>query len=167
MPTTLPSAREGHEREDVAIDLLDGVITFPELDGYVLHCGLPEDLRDGDITFYGGRIPVLRRLTGDPRPYVHTITRYINWRVTKVDDESLTVLGEHSYRSTVPVTFFRRPLMNAIQRAALRGLSERYNVPFNEAAFVRSFELPDGYVAGWIGKDRLYVGCSPEGDISS
>ena len=57
--------------------------------------------------------------------------------------------------------------MTDAQRAALQRLSERYNVPFDEADFRPTFDLPTGYVAGWIGKDRLYVGCSPEGDISS
>lgn len=60
--------------------------------------------------------------------------------------------------------------MNAAQESALRGLSERYHVPFNAADFKPTFDLPDGYVAGWIGgleHRKLYVGCSPEGSISS
>lgn len=57
--------------------------------------------------------------------------------------------------------------MNEKQRAALKALAERYKVPFDETAFGPAFDLPSGYVAGWVGRDKLYCGCSPEGDISS
>lgn len=60
--------------------------------------------------------------------------------------------------------------MNTAQEAALRGLSDRYHVTFNAADFKPAFDLPDGWVAGWIGGTEyqaLYVGCSPEGGISS
>jgi len=52
------------------------------------------------------------------------------------------------------------------QERALRNLCERYHVEFNPETFHSRFDLPPGYVAGWIG-DRIYVGCSPEGDVSS
>lgn len=52
------------------------------------------------------------------------------------------------------------------QMGALRDLCARYKVAFDPANFHVRSDLPPGYVAGWIG-DRIYVGCSPEGDISS
>ncbi len=57
--------------------------------------------------------------------------------------------------------------MTEAQEAALRALCGRYGVPFERTNFPPQFDLPTGYVAGWIGVDKLYVGCSPEGDISS
>lgn len=61
--------------------------------------------------------------------------------------------------------------MTDAQREALRALSERYHVPFVEENFHPQFDLPDGWVAGWIGDtDRpriIYVGCDPDGVISS
>lgn len=56
--------------------------------------------------------------------------------------------------------------MNDAQRIALRDLCHRYNVPFVESHFqVKPFGLPEGYVAGWVGP--IFVGCDPEGRISS
>ena len=51
-------------------------------------------------------------------------------------------------------------------------------MPFREDDYHRPFDLPDGYVAGWIGgtvgwggttlaKQTIYVGVSPEGESSS
>lgn len=57
-----------------------------------------------------------------------------------------------------------------VQEVALRALSNRYNVPYNPAWFYPQFDLPAGYVGGWIGGEddpKLYVGCDPEGRISS
>jgi hypothetical protein len=51
------------------------------------------------------------------------------------------------------------------QIAALEYLCERYKVPFDPGAFHPRFDLPDGYVAGWVGP--IYVGCAPDGAISS
>ena len=51
------------------------------------------------------------------------------------------------------------------QRDALAYLCERYGVPFNEANYVPQFDLPAGYVAGWV-RD-IYVGCDENGHISS
>lgn len=74
------------------------------------------------------------------------------------------------------------------QRAALAALCERYKVPFDEHDYTAQFDLPEGYVAGWIGGGAhglrrvpigrdfewqrhagttIYVGCDPEGRISS
>jgi hypothetical protein len=57
--------------------------------------------------------------------------------------------------------------MTDAQYEALRQLSTRYNVEFHPSDFQPMFDLPAGYVGGWIGTDKLFVGCSPEGDISS
>jgi hypothetical protein len=51
------------------------------------------------------------------------------------------------------------------QRARLSNLCERYGVDFDVRNFSPQFDLPDGWVAGWVG--TIYVGCSPEGDIHS
>lgn len=57
------------------------------------------------------------------------------------------------------------PMTNE-QAASLLALSERYGVPFDPWSFaVSPFDLPPGYVAGWVGP--LYVGCSPDGAVSS
>lgn len=59
--------------------------------------------------------------------------------------------------------------MNDVQRAALQRLHERYGVPFDESKFITypsdSWMMP-GWAEGWVG-DRVFVGCSPEGDIHS
>lgn len=61
--------------------------------------------------------------------------------------------------------------MNAKQRTALQKLCDRYNVQFVESDYVvNPFDLPAGWVCGWIGggsDPKLFVGCSPEGHISS
>ncbi len=62
--------------------------------------------------------------------------------------------------------------MNEKQRTALTKLCERYDdVTFNPDDFRPVFDLPKGWVAGWVtdshGVGRLYVGCDPEGRISS
>jgi hypothetical protein len=55
--------------------------------------------------------------------------------------------------------------MTDAQRNALTALCERYHVPFSEDAFRYAFGLPAGYVAGQVGP--IYVGCDPDGRISS
>lgn len=64
--------------------------------------------------------------------------------------------------------------MTTAQIAALTDLCDRYKVPFDPEAFHTQFDLPPGYVAGWVGQPdfagnpgSIYVGCSPEGEISS
>jgi hypothetical protein len=55
------------------------------------------------------------------------------------------------------------------QVIALSALCGRYKVEFDPDHYAPAFDLPDGYVAGWVGGEerKLYVGCSPEGEISS
>jgi hypothetical protein len=55
--------------------------------------------------------------------------------------------------------------MTDAQREALTALCERYHVPFSEDDFHHPFDLPPGYVAGQVGP--IYVGCAPDGRISS
>jgi hypothetical protein len=59
--------------------------------------------------------------------------------------------------------------MNKAQEAALWKLSRRYDVEFRAEWYTLAFDLPPGYVAGWIGglAQRLYVGVDPNGAISS
>ena len=60
--------------------------------------------------------------------------------------------------------------MTPKQVQALSDLCERYKVPFHEKDYWPQFDLPRGYVAGWIGGNdhrKLYVGCDPDGRISS
>jgi hypothetical protein len=54
---------------------------------------------------------------------------------------------------------------NLIQDAALRNLCERYKVSYDPFQYFPRFDLPKGYVAGQVGP--IYVGCDPEGRISS
>lgn len=55
--------------------------------------------------------------------------------------------------------------MTPQQQVALSDLCSRYGVTFNDNDYHPQFDLPTGYVAGWVGP--IYVGCSPEGEISS
>lgn len=57
------------------------------------------------------------------------------------------------------------------QLTALTGIHDRYNGTFDPSAFAPAFDLPAGYVAGWVtdanGRQAIYVGCAPDGSISS
>lgn len=55
--------------------------------------------------------------------------------------------------------------MTEAQEAALRDLCARYKVTFDPDNYHPTFDLPTGYVAGWV--SNLYVGCDPDGRISS
>lgn len=74
-------------------------------------------------------------------------------------------------------------IMTQAQREALSNLCARYHVAFNESDYTPQFDLPVGYVAGWVGGTlhasrherhgectgypTIYVGCDSEGRISS
>ena len=67
-----------------------------------------------------------------------------------------------------------KPRMTIAQRDALRRKCADYSVPFQEDHYHPTFDLPQGYVAGWVGgfdgqatKPTIYVGVSSEGEISS
>lgn len=55
------------------------------------------------------------------------------------------------------------------QTDTLRRLCEQRALTFDPDHYQPQFDLPPGYVAGWIGGDTgtIYVGVSPEGDASS
>jgi hypothetical protein len=58
------------------------------------------------------------------------------------------------------------------QELALVMLHARYNVKkWSRRDFWHTFDLPEGYVAGWVtredGERLIYVGVSPDGQISS
>lgn len=55
--------------------------------------------------------------------------------------------------------------LTASQVDALTILCGRYSVAFNPAAYLQPADLPAGWVSGWVGP--IYVGCDPEGRISS
>lgn len=55
--------------------------------------------------------------------------------------------------------------MTDAQTTKLANLCERYGVDFDASNYHPAFDLPAGWVAGWVGP--IYVGCSPEGDIHS
>jgi len=67
--------------------------------------------------------------------------------------------------------------MNPKQRETLQKLCASYKVAFRESDYNLAFDLPKGWVAGWVGgidhsgqgplKRTLYVGVSPEGEASS
>lgn len=66
-------------------------------------------------------------------------------------------------------TVAHNPALTSPQRAALKRLHN--DGPFDEFAFKPSFDLPSGYVAGWVTHSDqtpwLYVGVSQTGEVSS
>jgi hypothetical protein len=55
------------------------------------------------------------------------------------------------------------------QEAKLRLLCERYHVTYDASHYTPAFDLPTGWVNGWVGGQpgTLFVGVSPEGDSHS
>ena len=64
------------------------------------------------------------------------------------------------------------------QDGALRGICERYSVGYDPNHYVNHpmDGLPEGYVSGWVGgpehgwgteNPTIYIGCAPDGRISS
>ncbi|HEY7348131.1 MAG TPA: hypothetical protein VH599_07395 [Ktedonobacterales bacterium] len=60
------------------------------------------------------------------------------------------------------------------QERALGALCLRYHVEYNPDHYLPAFDLPKGWVCGWVGGPALqetrrtvFVGCSPEGEIHS
>lgn len=51
------------------------------------------------------------------------------------------------------------------QEWAIQRLCRNYNVAYIPSKYIPQFDLPDGWVAGWIGP--IYCGIDPEGHISS
>jgi len=87
----------------------------------------------------------------------HTMMRYFN---ANPDELNKCFVVGHDWRV----------VMTYKQYEALMHLSDNYNVDFNLDWFRPTFDLPEGYIAGWIGgpeHKKIYVGCSAEGEISS
>ena len=64
--------------------------------------------------------------------------------------------------------------VTVLQETALSSLCERYNVQYHPEDYQQTFDLPAGWVAGWVGGAAvqqthltIYVGCSPEGEVHS
>jgi hypothetical protein len=64
--------------------------------------------------------------------------------------------------------------LTLLQETALYALCERYHVPYDPGHYRPAFDLPDGWVAGWLGGTAqqkigptIYVGVSPEGEVHS
>lgn len=63
--------------------------------------------------------------------------------------------------------------MTSAQEATLRKLCGQYSVTYDPAHYRPTFDLPDGWVAGWIGgpsqhgRKTIYVGVAPNGEASS
>ena len=55
--------------------------------------------------------------------------------------------------------------MNTEQQEAIERLAARYHTVARLDQFFPTFDLPAGYVAGWVGP--IYVGVDPQGEISS
>jgi hypothetical protein len=73
------------------------------------------------------------------------------------------------------------------QREALKSLCGRYNVEFDENDYVPAWDLPTGWVSGWVGGNEhvarrfdeatgeyvplhggtIFVGVSPDGSVNS
>ena len=62
-------------------------------------------------------------------------------------------------------------VMTRRQEASLRALCARYGQEFRFRDYGFRFDLPVGYVAGWVGgsggSQPIYVGVDPEGRVSS
>lgn len=64
--------------------------------------------------------------------------------------------------------------MTPAQINTLARLCDRYHVDFHASDYIPRFDLPEGWVAGWVGgadiqpdHSTIYVGCSPEGEVAS
>ena len=58
--------------------------------------------------------------------------------------------------------------MTPAQLAAILALCERFSAPYREDAWSHPFDLPEGWVAGWVGTPGaggIYAGVSPDGDV--
>lgn len=55
------------------------------------------------------------------------------------------------------------------QELRLRRLCDSYKVPFDPTHYGPIFDLPEGWVAGWVGDvgTTIYVGVAPNGESHS
>jgi hypothetical protein len=84
----------------------------------------------------------------------------------QTDTEADAFMREHVI--VIPVGA-PKPTMTAAQEATLRRLCDGYKVTFDTADYHPQFDLPTGYVAGWIGgrPGTIYVGVDVVGNASS
>lgn len=60
-----------------------------------------------------------------------------------------------------------------IQVTKILDMQDRYDEPYHPEDFHKTFDLPDGWVAGWLGDPRdgmpgqIYVGVGPDGWTAS
>ena len=88
-----------------------------------------------------------------------------NWSLFKNPDGTICPGGDFCDGSC-------RFFMSHHQHEALDNLCRRYDVPFDPLHYAHTFDLPEGYLAGWIGGldcylKTLYVGVSLNGEVSS
>ncbi len=64
--------------------------------------------------------------------------------------------------------------LTTAQEEALKAICQRYNAPYNPDHYLPAFDLPEGWVCGWVGGSAfqethrtIFIGCSPEGEIHS
>lgn len=68
----------------------------------------------------------------------------------------------------------RERRLTEAQEKSLRAICDRYTVEYNEDHYHHTFDLPEGYVAGFVGgaeiqaeHPTIYVGAAPDGRLSS
>lgn len=140
----------GEELTVTASDLLD----LPEH----VHLRLV-DSAAGGFGQIDGRWPIIC----DIRPYDHVDTGESLVLVAVADEppEEALLLKPGDF---ITVVYGRTNIFQ--ERALLRLCKDRDNpIPYDPYQYRPTFDLPGGYVAGWVGS--LYVGCDPEGRISS
>jgi len=89
------------------------------------------------------------RIVGDPRPFESAPTFRNRDEAARAERDLAT--------------------MTDAQARTLIDLCTRYRVTFDPNDYRTQFDLPSGYVGGWVGGEpgTIYVGCAPDGAISS
>ena len=122
-------------------------------------------------------------MTDDPDPIPRgtrgTVTRASVHDLGDGEREHFTVrwdTGRTLHLVVPPDSAHRIPSLTTAQEQALMRLCERYGVAYEEADYLPAFDLPGGYVAGWVGGKlghqgpngpTIYVGVSLDGEVSS
>jgi hypothetical protein len=119
------------------------------IDGPELDCnGLPGVHSDDRVTVHSGGRP---------------------WSLCGKHAQPLFASGPEAQElfRTLNATHSAVPMhMTAAQDTALRALCERYGVPYDPVEFRPVFDLPSGWLGGWVGTS-IYVGIDPEGNVNS
>lgn len=102
-------------------------------------------------------------------------------------DEPLELVRDYWWclpKELKPFLEYEEQGLSMAQWVALKSLCSRYDVEFDPEHYKPAYDLPDGYVSGWVGGQRhanpqyakpdepagkptLYVGVSLEGEVSS